>query len=222
MPDSPYALLFDFDGLMVDTEYAIYEAWRDLYRSQGHDLPLETYVQCVGSTFATYSPMDALEQLLGHTPDWPTLLAEKNRSIQEKQQFLDAMPGIRELLNSAREKGIRTAVASSSDSGHVYGWLEKLDLRRWFDTICTREDVERAKPAPDLFLLAMERLGVAAKNSLVLEDSRNGLLAATAAGVACVVVPNRTTSTSDFTGAALRLETLEGWTADRLFEEINP
>ena len=67
--DHPAAIIFDFDGLIADTESAIYLAWRELYQSHGHDLPLSTYVRCVGSTFHTYNPMQELENLLGYEPD---------------------------------------------------------------------------------------------------------------------------------------------------------
>ncbi len=205
---SPQAIIFDFDGLMVDTEYAVYQAWQELYESVGHELPIETYVQCVGSTFASYDPMLALELLLGETPDWPKLLAEKNERIRDHQKHLDAMPGVRELLQQAQENGVKTAVASSSDAAHVHGWLDKLSLGHYFQTVCTRDDVTHAKPAPDLFLLAMGRLGVCGQQSVVLEDSANGLKAANAANVACIVVPNRITRYSNFETAAVVLPSL--------------
>ncbi len=204
------ALIFDFDGLIVDTESAIYEAWRELYLAHGQDLPLATYVQCVGSVFGHYDPMVALEALLGSPVDWDTHLPMKDARIRAGQQGLDTMPGIRELLAEARAAGIPCVVASSSQRSHVGGWLDRTGLRDQFDFVRSRDDVARAKPFPDLFLSAAEGLGLRPEETLVLEDSSNGLRASLAAGAPCVIVPSPVTDGSDFTGAAAILKTLAG------------
>jgi HAD superfamily hydrolase (TIGR01509 family) len=201
-------LIFDFDGLIVDTESAIYQAWRELYESQGHDLPLSTYVQCVGSTFHSYDPVRALEELVGGEIQWPELLETKDARIRELHEEADTLPGIRELLVQARSEGIPCAVASSSARSWVAGWLERLGILEAFNFICSRDDVPRAKPAPDLFLEVLRVFGAPPHRALVLEDSYNGLKAARAAGIACVVVPNAITAESDFSGAAKVLPTL--------------
>lgn len=210
------ALLFDFDGLVVDTETAIYHAWRELYEDHGHELPLPVYVQCVGSTFGQYDPMAELEKLTGGPVAWDRVLAKKEARIHELQAELDTMPGVRELLRDAGRAGIPCAVASSSQRSHVARWLRRTGLEEAFAAILTRDDVERAKPFPDLFLGAAAALGVAPREALVLEDSRNGLRAALAAGVPCVVVPSPVTRGSDFTGAAAILETLQDVTPGAL------
>jgi putative hydrolase of the HAD superfamily len=210
------ALIFDFDGLIVDTESAIYEAWRDLYLAHGHDLPLPTYVQCVGSVFGHYDPMAALEGLLGGPVDWDTHLPMKDAKIRAGQQGLDTMPGIRPLLAEARAAGIPCVVASSSQRSHVEGWLARTGIRDQFDFVRSRDDVDRAKPFPDLFLSAAAGLGLAPADCLVLEDSANGLRASLAAGVPCIIVPSPVTAGSDFAGAAAILETLDGVGLDAL------
>jgi HAD superfamily hydrolase (TIGR01509 family) len=210
------ALIFDFDGLIVDTESAIYVAWRELYLDHGHDLPVPTYVQCVGSTFGHYDPMAALESLTGGPVNWDDVLPRKDARIRELQHGLDTMPGIRALLLEAERLGIPCAVASSSQRVHVHGWLDRTGIADAFTLIRTRDDVARAKPAPDLFLAAAAGLNLTAAETLVLEDSANGLLAARAAGAPCVVVPSPVTRGSDFTGAAAIVDTLENMTLDTL------
>jgi putative hydrolase of the HAD superfamily len=210
------ALIFDFDGLIVDTESAIYEAWRDLYLAHGHDLPLATYVQCVGSVFGHYDPMAALESLLGGPVEWDTHLPMKDAKIRAGQRELNTLPGVRELLDAAHAAGIPCVVASSSQRSHVEGWLNRTGIRHQFEFVRSRDDVARAKPFPDLFLLAAEGLGLAPEETLVLEDSSNGLRAALAAGAPCVIVPSPVTRGSDFTGAAALLETLAGTGLDAL------
>lgn len=210
------ALIFDFDGLIVDTESAIYEAWRELYLHHGYDLPLETYVQCVGSTFGHYDPMAALEALTGNPVAWHEVLPRKDARIRELQQGLDTLPGVRELLAEAERAGIPCAVASSSQSSHVLGWLDRVGIRNAFALVRSRDDVRQAKPAPDLFLAAAEGLSLGPAETLVLEDSLNGLRAARAAGAPCVIVPSPVTRGSDFTGAAGLVETLAGVTPETL------
>ncbi len=203
-------ILFDFDGLIVDTESAIYVAWRELYEAHGQVLPLEVYVQCVGSVFGTYDPMVELERLVGGPVEWEGALGVKERRIRELWVGLDVLPGIRELLVEARGAGVPCAVASSSTRSHVLGWLERTGIGGFFQAVRTRDDVARAKPAPDLFLAAAGALGVAAGECLVLEDSANGLRAAVAAGAPCVVVPSPVTRGLDFTGACAVRTSLEG------------
>ncbi len=210
------ALIFDFDGLIVDTESAIYEAWRELYLYHGHDLPLETYVQCVGSTFGHYDPMAALESLTGGPVAWHEVLPRKDARIRELQHGLDTMPGVRELLLEAERQGVPCAVASSSQASHVFGWLDRVGIRDAFALIRTRDQVQHAKPAPDLFLAAADGLGLSAGETVVLEDSLNGLRASQAAGAPCVIVPSPVTRGSDFTGAAALMDSLAGVTPDML------
>lgn len=211
LPPAPArALIFDFDGLIADTESAIYDAWRELYRSQGHDLVLEEYVRCVGSTFGQYDPMSALEQRLGRALDWPPLLEKKDTYIREAHQGLQPLPGVRALLAEARAAGVPCAVASSSQLSWVGPWLKAFGLMEYFPVLWTRDRVREAKPSPELFLGAVGELGVPAAQCVVLEDSRNGLLAAQAAGIPCIIVPSPVTRGSDFAGAARLLPTLEG------------
>ncbi len=204
-----HALLFDFDGLILDTEFPIYEAWRDDYLAHGHELPLEVYAACVGSDFNRFDPKSHLESLVGRAIDWPERDFWRERNALERVTRLPPLPGVVALLDAAAAMGMPCAVASSSPRSWVEGHLERLGLLDRFALTRCLDDVRSPKPEPDLFLAAAAGLGVAPGEALVLEDSRNGLLAATAAGCPCVVVPNRVTAHLDFTGAAAVLESLE-------------
>ena len=210
------ALIFDFDGLIVDTESAIYQAWREVYLAHGHDLPLPTYVQCVGSVFGHYDPMVALESLLGKAVDWSTHLPLKEARIRAGQVGLDTLPGIREILAQAAEMGLPCVVASSSHRTHVEGWLARTGIRHYFQFVRSRDDVARAKPYPDLFLAAADGLRLKPEETLVLEDSANGLRAAIAAGAPCLIVPSPVTEGSDFSEATHLLNSLAGITLQDL------
>jgi HAD superfamily hydrolase (TIGR01509 family) len=203
------ALLFDFDGLILDTEGPVYEAWRDDYLAHGHDLPLETYADCVGSDFNRFDPKSHLESLVGFAIDWPERDLWRERNALERVTRLLPLPGVVGLLDAADAAGLPCAVASSSPRSWVEGHLDRLGLLGRFALTRCLDDVAAPKPAPDLFLAAAVGLGVDPAETVVFEDSRNGLLAAIAAGCPCVVVPNRITAHLDFTGALAVVGSLE-------------
>lgn len=202
------ALIFDFDGLMVDTEWPSYQAWCALYQAHGAQLPLSLWVSCVGSAGA-FDPIAELERQVGHAVDRPALLAQ--RTAQKAARVADAplMPGVLERLQEARDLGWRVGVASSSGADWVRGHLAQRGLLDRLDAVVTREDVRRVKPDPEIFQKAAAALGVTAGECVVLEDSLHGVRAALAAGVAVVVaVPNRVTQGLDFQEAHQRIESL--------------
>lgn len=195
------AILFDFDGVLVDTEWAIYEAWLATFREHGQDLPLEMYTKCIGSDFATWSPKSYLEELTGKEFEWGRMDEERQEMILRELEEEGPMPGVLELLGGLKERGIPLAVVSSSSHSWVDGWLEKLEMRAFFTEVICRGDAERIKPAPDLYLAAAEAMGEEPGCCLVIEDSLNGLIAGNAAGMRVWVVPNRVTADLDFSAA---------------------
>lgn len=190
---APRGIIFDFDGVIVDTEGAVYEAWREVFLAHGVDLPLDLYSRCVGSDHGTWDPKSYFESITGHRPDWPKILDEKNRRTRELLAGSGPMPGIRETLEFLATQPVALAVASSSSRNWVGGWLDRLQLARFFHCWHGRDDVENVKPAPDLFLLAARSLRLQPSQILVIEDSANGLRAAQAAGMQTLVVPNAIT-----------------------------
>jgi len=194
----PSAVLFDFDGILVDTEWAIYQAWLRTFQRHGHDLPLSLYTRCIGSDFDAWSPKAHLEDLTKLGIDWEEMDAARQVEIRADLEKEGPMDGVLELLGEIKERGILQAVVSSSSHGWVDGWLEKLELRGFFADVICKGDAPRIKPAPDLYVAAAGRLGVAPGGCLVIEDSHNGLLAAHAAGMKTWIVPNRVTAGLDF------------------------
>ena len=203
------AVLFDFDGVLVDTEWAIYQAWRRTFEAHNHDLPLEIYTRCIGSDFQSWSPKTHLEELTGLAFDWHDLDARRQIEIRAALNGAGAMPGVRGLLEKLRDRSLPMAVVSSSSHQWVDGWLEKLGLLHHFHTTVCRSDAPRIKPAPDLFLAAAERLAVDPRECLVIEDSLNGLNAAKAAGMQVWIIPNRVTRGLDFAAADRIFSSLE-------------
>jgi HAD superfamily hydrolase (TIGR01509 family) len=205
------AVLFDFDGVLVDTEWAIYQAWLRTFEAHGHDLPLEVYTRCIGSDFATWSPKTHLEELSGLAFDWHEIDARRQEEILADLGNAGAMKGVVEVLEKLRNQEIPCAVVSSSSHAWVDTWLDKLNLTQYFVTIICRGDAPYIKPAPDLFIEAAKRLALPPPDCLVIEDSLNGLKSANAAGIPVWIVPNRVTSGLDFSTAQRVLDSLCDW-----------
>ena len=182
------ALIFDFDGLIVDTETPWLELVRDAYRRHGRELPAEVWRQFVGTH---RHPLEYLQQVVGPRFD---MAAERAALVAgDTRDTLPPCAGVRELVAAARAAGLRLGVASSSSHDRVDSELRRLQLRDAFDSVRCRAENLRAKPAPDLYLAALKDLGTSAPESVVFEDSPNGSQAAKAAGIYTVAVPNDVT-----------------------------
>jgi len=208
-------IVFDFDGLILDTEEPIYQSWLEVYRAHGEELPFDRWMQIVGSSNAAFDPRGHLEQRLGRALPQDVLDGRLRRRT-ELVLAQAVLPGVAELAGAAREAGLKTGVASSSTQSWVREHLERLGIIRHFDCIRCRDDVARVKPAPDLFLAALECLGVKPEEAIAIEDSPNGVSAAKAAGMFCVAVPNSITAGQDLGHADLVLSSLAGATPEGL------
>lgn len=202
------AVLFDFDGILVDTEWAIYQAWCRCFEAEGQELPLSLYTRCIGSDFATWSPKNHLEELTGKSFDWSLLDAARQREIVHELTDEGLMEGVTTLIKTLQEKKIPLGVVSSSSHHWVDGWLEKLGIHEHFTHVVCRGDAPRIKPAPDLWIEAARRFALAPSQCLAIEDSHNGMVSVQAAGMPVWVVPNRVTEGLDFSGAQERFASL--------------
>jgi HAD superfamily hydrolase (TIGR01509 family) len=203
------ALVFDFDGLIVDTEVPIFRAWQRIYREHGQELPLARWLTIIGTASGPFDPVIDLAKKTGAKLDGPELKALEVLYYQEATALQQLLPGVVDYLVTARQLGLKTAVASSSTRTWVMDHLNRFGIGGHFDAIVCREDVKRTKPDPDLYLTALQRLGAGPDEAIAFEDSSNGIHAAKAAGLFCVVVPNLLTVDLDLTEADLRLLTLE-------------
>lgn len=205
------ALIFDFDGLILDTETPDLLSWQSVYRRHGQELSVHAWGQIVGGMGATaFDPVTHLESLLGGSLD----RADLRRQVHEEGIALilrqGPLPGVRQYLDDARRLGLRLGIASSSPHDWVEGHLTRLRLLDRFAAVICREDVPpgRTKPHPDLFLKALAALHARADEAIVFEDSPNGVRAARAAGIFVVAVPNPVTAQLTFEGEDMRLASL--------------
>ncbi len=203
------ALVFDFDGLILDTETSVYEAWRIVYEEHDQVLPKDRWLKRIGTDGSGFDPLAELCERVGETLDAEKIRSRRMAFHRAHIAKLDQMPGVRACLEYARAKSIGTAIASSSPNDWVSGHIERLGLAHFFDEVVTAEQVEAAKPAPDLYLRATELLGVDPADAIALEDSPNGVESAKAAGLFCVAVPGPMTRTLSFHAADAILASLD-------------
>ena len=213
------ALVFDFDGLILDTEEPVYRSWLEVYREHGEELPFERWVETVGSTTIAFHPQHHLEERLGRSLTKDVL----DRRIGRRTELILAqslLPGVGQHIGSAKAMGLKLGVASSSTRDWVRGHLERLGILDSFDCIRCRDDVTNAKPEPDLYIAVIDCLGVAASEAIAIEDSPNGVLAAKRAGLRCVAIPNSITEHLDLGHADLVLGSLADTTLADLLSKL--
>jgi putative hydrolase of the HAD superfamily len=205
-------LIFDFDGLIVDTESAIIDSWQTIHREDGRSARAEVlhalvgHVGIVSDIWEAYPPLHDREGL------------EQRHRVLARALMAAApvRPGIADLLAEARAAGLRLAVASNSSHSHVEGQLAPRGLLGFFDAVLCRGDVQFGKPAPDLYTAALARLGIPALDAIAFEDSVPGHLAAARAGLRVVVIPNPATAHHDFPHATARWDSLQSVTLAQL------
>jgi len=210
------ALVFDFDGLILDTEMPAYQAWADVFKEHGVELARERWHDYIGRESGWFDVHGHLEEITGRAHDRDATKTRRNARRDELMAAERILAGVLELFREAKAEGLKVGVASSSSREWVCGHLERLAFIEAWDAIVCRSDAERAKPAPDLYLKAVELLGVAPRETVALEDSPNGIAAAKAAGLRCVAVPNPLTSTLDLSRADLYVSSLADLTLDEL------
>lgn len=191
------AFIFDFDGLIIDTEMPCCNAWIELFNQYGFLFTIEDYQKIIGTGHDLYDPSKHLSQLINGLLS-PQEILELNRS--RTRQLLDSqpmLPGVLDFIIASKQISLPLAMASSSNREWIEGYLVKLDIRKYFDVVCTSNDVQNVKPCPDLFLLAAQKLGIDPTDALIFEDSHNGIKAAHAAGIRCIAIPNDITKSTD-------------------------
>ena len=212
------ALIFDFDGLILDTETAEVEIWNDFYAQVGLTFTMDAYINAIGSNSPEdFHPAILLADREGEERSFEQIRQDFRKIAYLRCEQLEAMDGVVDLIKNAKTKGYFLAVGSSASYSWVQTHLNRLGLLNAFDVIVTFDDVENAKPAPDIFLKVLEKLDVSAENALVFEDSQNGVLAAHRAGIRAIAVPNPITAIQDFSLATAVLPSLANFKPDQYF-----
>lgn len=214
-------LIFDFDGLIVDTEGPIFQSWQELYHSFGFELSQEKWGGIIGTAEPDFDPVQELNHLVGHPIDWQTVEpARRERELALIYQQ-PARPGVLKILQAAKGRKLKVGLASSSTCDWVTGHLTRLGLIQYFDCILASDDVQRTKPNPELFLSALVCLKLSANQAVVFEDSPNGILAAKRAGIFAVAVPIPLTRGLPLDMADLCLNSLADLTLDGILNKAH-
>lgn len=217
------ALIFDFDGLILDTETAEFHVWRDIYREYGQEMSAQTWGQNVGGYgISIFDAVSHLQNLVGYPLDQEGLHLRFRRESANSIERQPVLPGVVDYLNEAKELDLKLAIASSSQHSWVDVHLRRLGLFEYFSTIICSDEVqrERTKPHPDLFLKVLEIMGVQAKEVIVFEDSPHGVVAAKAAGLFVVAIPNPITAELGVNGADITLSSLAALTLKALLAQV--
>jgi putative hydrolase of the HAD superfamily len=210
------ALIFDFDGTILDSETPTFIGWQKTYADHGKSISLEEYSQVVGTDYSIFDPRQTLDDRVGRKLDWTRLDQERRAFYHALIESNPVLPGITDLLREAALNKIPCAVASSSPLEWVEGHLKRLHLFESFSFLSCAGNGIAPKPAPAVYHEALKALGVPAGEAVAIEDSLNGYRAARCAGIPCVVVPNQITRHLQFPAELRILETLHNLSLEQL------
>jgi putative hydrolase of the HAD superfamily len=214
------AVVFDFDGTLMDTETCAYDAFCKIYAEYGQQLALEAWAVGIG-THGAFDPYSDLEKMTGRSLDRADIKLRFEAEHDANLVKVTLRPGVIERLEEARRLGLLVGLASSSDRAWIERHLEQQGIRHYFEVIRSKDDVERVKPDPALYKLAVEALGIQGGEAIAIEDSVNGLRAAKAAGLFSLVVPNPVTANMDFSAADLIIDSLETHSFEEIIKSIS-
>lgn len=213
-------IIFDFDGLILETEGPIFRSWQELFQKFDCHLPFETWAQTIGRSDDPFNPWDLLEEQLGQPVDRENL-APKRRARELELIFGQPVsPGVEACIADAERMGLKLGIASSSTSDWVTGHLSRLGLRERFECIRGSDDVGTTKPNPDAYLAALRCLDLRAEEALSLEDSPHGITAAKRAGILCIAVPNGLTRNLSLDHADLIVNSLAELSLEELLQAV--
>jgi len=210
-----HALIFDFDGLIIDTEWPDFRSWQETFQAYGCTLSRDEWSRWIG-TLGLYDPYARLEEELGRPLDRAEVRVQRRARFDALMAGQPILPGVLSTIDAARQRGLKLGIASSSPRSWVWGQLEPLGLAARFDTVQCSDDVGATKPDPASYLAALAALGVDGRQAIALEDSPNGVLAAKRAGLYCVAVPNSMTRGLVFAQADLQVDSLADLSLDEL------
>ncbi len=209
-------LIFDFDGLILDTELPGVQCWQEIYQEHGCVFPASTYAHSVGTLPRVFNVYDHLEAQIGRPINRDALQQRRLQRCIEIIVQQPALPGVEIYLKEAKQRGLKLGIASSSPREWVAGHLDRLELLSLFDHLSCGDMVAMTKPHPELYHTALSLLQIDAQEAIAFEDSPHGVTAAKAAGIFCVAVPNQVTKQLTFPHADLQVSSL----AEMTFEEL--
>lgn len=210
------ALIFDFDGVIIDSESPELLAWQEVFAAHGRQLDLDVWADLVGRPRNHFDLYSYFQERIDPSADLAALRKDRRARVIALTERQPVLPGVQDYLRGASVLGLKIGMASSSSAIHVRGHLQRLALLQYFHTTKCFEDTEAHKPEPAPYLAVLDELGVEPHEAVAFEDSPNGVTAARAAGIFCVAVPNPVTVRLPLDHADHRLASL----ADESLEQV--
>ena len=201
-------LIFDFDGVIIDTETPAFKTWQEVFDSHGVRLDRALWQRIIGGGTERFDVCQHLEDTVGAKLDQDAIRGTQRQRYEYLVQSSPLLPGVLDYINDAERLGLKLAVASSSTRSWVEEHLSQRGLLRHFDCVVSREDVTNIKPDPEPYVVSMDRLDTSPERAVAIEDSLNGVTAAKRAGMFCVAVPNPMTVDMPLGAADIQLESL--------------
>ena len=215
------AVVFDCDGLLIDTETPLYRAWAEVFEERGQELSLDLYGRILGTTDTAFDLLGFLEESIGlHVDRAATYQRIRDRHM-ELLKMEQLRLGVLDYLQQAQQLGLKIGLASSSNREWVERHLRENQIFDYFNVIRTSDDVQKVKPDPELYLSALNALGVEPQNAVAFEDSPNGSRAAKAAGMNLVIVPNTLSSKMMFDTYDLRINSMADMRLQDVLAHLN-
>jgi len=214
-------LIFDFDGIIIDTESTEFITWKEIFEAHGRKLARDVWVDCIGRPPGYFDPIAYLEGLINKSVDRNALSSQRRARAKEINNTIPILPGIENLIIEAKDRDLGIGVVSSSSRSWVKGHLDRIGLLPSFDIIVCAEDTARHKPDPEPYLAALKALDCPPGEAIVFEDSPPGIRSAKAAGIPCVVIPSPMTRHMAFDGADLLLGSLENISLNSLLAHFS-
>lgn len=213
------ALIFDFDGLIIDTETPDYVSWAEIYTEHGTELSRDKWSTLIGGSGA-FDPYLNLEELIGRELDRDTIRERRRQRCFELCDTQPILSGVLDMIEQASARKLKLGIASNSNGTWVNTHLKRLELFDYFDVIVTRDQVSAGKPDPEMFLKSLGSFGIKANETIAFDDSHTGSLGAKRAGIYTIAIPNDMTSNHDFSHCDQIIPAMDVLDMDTLLEQV--
>jgi HAD superfamily hydrolase (TIGR01509 family) len=212
------ALVFDFDGLIIDTETPDYLSWAEIYMEYGTELSRDKWSTLIGGS-GSFDPYQNLEERIGRELDRDQLRRRRRERCIALCEDQPILPGVLDMIQNASARKLHLGIASNSVGTWVKPNLKRLKLYDYFDVIITRDQVSSGKPDPEMYLKVLNSFGITGNEAIAFEDSHTGSMGAKRAGIYTIAIPNAMTHNHDFSHCDQIVTAMDTLDMDKMIEQ---